>query len=194
MRYSMVTISASLEPEFCFAAAVEGGEGAELLIARGDRASDRYPKDPTEVLVHLDIARRGLRLPSRLANTQRLLMLSGPAFAALSAELDLGRCDTHPFLLINHKRRVHSRDYVFVNPLERRAIAHAATQFERFESTGRIFDCRRWILDPSKLEGAPDLLRSAELPYEYFASERFVEAVTRLGLSNFDFAEVTHHA
>lgn len=192
MRYSVLNLSASLAPESCFCANVEGGEGAELLVARGERAAHRYPSDPFDVLVHLDVARRGLGLPSRLGNTQRLLLLSKPAIVALTAELDFGRYDVHPFLLINHKRRVHSREYAFVNPLERRAIADEATQFERFESTGRIFDCERWVLTSNALLDAPDLFRSAELPYEYFVSERFIDVVARLGLSNFDFLAVEH--
>jgi hypothetical protein len=185
-------VHASLDVGYCFCAKIEGADGGELRISRGERASSHYPSDPHDVLVHLDVEHRGLKLPSRLGNTQQLLMLSSQALEALTAELDLGDFDVHPFLLINHKRRIHSRDYVFVNPLEQRPIAHATTPFEHFESTGRIFDCERWVLESSKLEGAPDLLRPAELPYEYFVSERFVDAVARLGLTNFDFIEVEH--
>jgi hypothetical protein len=192
MRYSILDVSASLEPEHCFVGAIEGGRGGELLIARGGPASAHYPSEADDVLVHLDVERRGVKLASRLANTQRLLALSVQALTALTAELDLGRCESHPFLLINHKGRIHSREYTFVNPLEQRSIAHETARFERFEATGRIFDCEEWVLDSSKLEGAPDLLRSAELPYEYFASERFVAAVARLDLSNFTFIEVEH--
>jgi hypothetical protein len=192
MRYSILHISASLEPEHCFVGTVEGGAGGELLIACGEPASAHYPSEADDVLVHLDVARRGVKLASRLANTQQLLILSIEALTALTAVLDFGRFDVHPFLLINHKRRVHSRDYVFVNSLEHRVIAHEQTRFQKFEPTGRIFDCEEWVLDSHKLEGAPDLLRSVELPCEYFASERFVDAVARLGLSNFAFVEVEH--
>lgn len=192
MRYSILDISASLEPEHCFVGTIEGTTGGELLIARGEPASGHHPSEADGVLVHLDVERRGVKLASRLANTQQLLILSIEALTALAAVLDFGRFDVHPFLLINHKGRVHSRNYAFINPLERREVAHERTRFQRFEATGRILDCEEWVLESHKLEGAPDLLRSTELPCEYFASERFVDTVARLGLSNFAFVEIEH--
>lgn len=190
MNYAILDLSVSLEPEYCFISTVDGGRGAELLIARGESAMALYPSVTEDVLVHLDDRRRGLKLASRLGNTRRLLILSEAALATLTAELDFGRFEVHPFLLINHKGRIHSRDYLFVNPLEQRAIAHPSAQFDIFESTGRICDCERWVLESSALAGAPDLLRSAEFPYEYFVSERFRAAAR--GLTNFAFVEVEH--
>lgn len=187
MRYFLLNTRSSTAPEYCYCDRVEDDEGMIRHLAIGvPRPSN------VELRAHLANDRLGLRLASRIAVSDNLIIMSRAAFDGLATALHLGDHEVHTLMLINHKRRVHSRDYVLLNPLEHHELAHPNTHFERYPSTGRIHACERWILETTKLVAAPDMTRSAELPWGCFVSERFVNAVETLGLSNFVFEDVEH--
>lgn len=193
MRYARLDTSPTKDPDFCFAASVK--ERGRIQLKSGKPVGDRYPDDPLSFHVHLDPDFTGVALPDLLGNTQGFLMLSARARDAFAAaELDLGTCEVHPFTLINHKGRVHSTDYAFVNPLGTHDVAHPASDFLRYQKSQEIYGCKGWVLDTNKLSGKPDLLRAREVPTHYFVSEKLVEVVRSAELTNFELIEVSHLA
>lgn len=192
MKYARLGTCPTTNLDYCF---VKVTHESSLWLSSGDPIGDRYPADPFAVEIALDPDFPGIAPPDLIGNTRGLLILSARARQAFAAaDLDLGPCDVCPFTLINHKGRVHSRDYAFVSPLGGHEIAHPSSDFERYTRSQMIYGCKRWVLDTNKLVGKPDLLRAAELPEHYFASERLVGVVRAEGLTNFELFDVDHIA
>ena len=53
-----------------------------------------------------------------------------------------------------------------------------------------IVAVKKFVLDPKKLEGAPDLFRIPEDEYKYFVSERLAKAFQEHGFTNVFLTEV----
>ncbi len=192
MKYARLVTCPTSDLDFCFAKVTHD---SALWLSSGDPIGQRYPADPFDVSVALDPDFPGLKLPDLVGNTRAVLILSQRAREAFAAaQLELGPCDVCPFTLVNHKGRVHSRDYAFVSPLGGHEIAHPSSDFERYTRSQKIYGCKRWVLDTSKLAGKPDLLRAAELPEHYFVSERLIGVVRGEGLTNFELVDVDHVA
>lgn len=104
----------------------------------------------------------------------------------------LGTRETFSFALINHKGRVHSKDYVFLNPIGAFDVAHTSSEFLRYPKSGGIYGCKKWVLDTAKLKDLPDILRPVQVRPHYFASERVVALVKEHGLTNFQLDPVEH--
>jgi hypothetical protein len=179
-------------PEYCLAGAITNDHAARFDLATGTPTRSRYPADELDVQVHFDPDHRGLQLPTILSNYSGLLMLEHHAAKQLLAELELGPTEQFRFTLINHKGRTCAPQYVFLNPIGDHDIAHPSSAFLRFETSGNIYDCDRWVLDHRKLAGLPDLVRARSLPRAYFVSSRFVDYVQANKLSNFHFEAVEH--
>ena len=82
--------------------------------------------------------------------------------AELICQIEVGELEVFPFTLINHKGRVHSRDYVFLNPLGTfDCLNMKLTQCKRY-SSGKIMKITKFVLDRDKIAKAPDLFRPRE--------------------------------
>lgn len=193
MKYARLGTVSTDNPEFCFVGSVS--HDASTWLGRGEPVGDRYPTDPLSVEIPLDPDFPGVELPDLIGNTRGLLILSAKAREAFAAaELELGPCEVCRFTLVNHKGRVHSTDYAFVNPLGGHDIAHPSSDFMRYTRSQQIYGCKRWVLDANKLVGKPDLLRAEQVRKHYFVSERLVEVIRSEGLTNFELSNVDHVA
>jgi len=175
----------------CFAGKIAHSETCAGRMSHGASVGTLYPGDPFSVEVHFDPEIPGVKLPTLIGNTRTLLIVSAQALALFEKHLNLGEHESFPFSLINHKGRVHSKDYVFLNPVGSHNVADSSSAFVRFRSGG-IYDCGKWILVEAKLEGLPDLIRPRELSKEYLVSERFIKLVEEHGLTNFEFEQLEH--
>lgn len=190
MKFVRLGTVTTNDPDLCF---VRVTHESALWLSGGDPIGDRYPDDPLSVRIDLDPDFPGIKLPDLIGNTRGLLILSAKARDAFAAaELDLGPCDVCPFTLVNHKGRVHSTDYAFVNPLGGHDIAHPSSDFQRYTRSQQIYGCKRWVLDTNKLVDKPDLLRAEQVRKHYFVSERLVEVIRAEGLTNFELFDVDH--
>jgi hypothetical protein len=189
MNYARLVTLLVSDLDYCFVGRIQGADSTELLISDGDRVGGAYPADPFSVEVHFDPEFPGLKLPSIIGNTRKLVILSRQALELFEKHLDLGEHAAFPFSLHNHKGRVHSKDYVFFNPIGTHDVAHPSSAFVRF-SDGDIYDCGKWILVASKLQGLPDIIRPAELPSHYLVSQRFMDLVKEHKLTNFEVEPV----
>src|SRR5215470_2242533 len=76
----------------------------EYCIARGERIGDRYPPNAS---IYLQKKSPGIRLASLIGNTRNYLVVNAEMKAVI---LDLcAGCDIEvlPFVLFNHKKRIH---------------------------------------------------------------------------------------
>ncbi len=171
------TLGISPRSDFCFTdTSPRGAEVFSLTV--GNEKTD-YPSNFFEVTLKLGENYPGLLLPSFIGNTDSLLILHQETLK-LFEEFDIGEYQAFPFTLLNHKDQVHSKEYVFLNPL-------GAKECLDLELSG----ADKIVLDKAKLDQAPDLFRPLEMKYEYIYSERLVKAIEEKGLTNFLFKKLT---
>ncbi len=191
MRYSRLVTLLTADMDYCFCGEVRNAQACDIGLSRGKRIGAEYPSDPFSVTAHLDPDFPGVKLPSIIGNTRKLLMLSRQAVALFEKHLDLGEHEAFPFSLVNHKGRIHSKDYVFFNPIGAFDVADPSSEFLRYPSGG-IYGCKKWVLTSSRLRGIPDIVRPRESPVYYLVSERLVALVQEHRLTNFQLEPVAH--
>ncbi len=162
--------------------------GARLM--EGTRAAPVMEQDGDDVLdLAMDEDGGGLELGDLVSNVDGILPVrKGPA-AAMADKFDLGEHEQLPARLINEKGRVHSDDYVVLNPLGE----HDCLNRDLSEMDGSDFDptveiMGKWCLRAGDIP-ALDLFR-VEGVEGYIFSERLVEFIQSKGWSNFRFNPV----
>jgi hypothetical protein len=143
---------------------------------------------PTDVQLRLGDDFPGLKLPSFIGNTSGLLIVDTKA-AALILTHDVGRTERLAFALIDHRGEVHSRDYVFLNPLECINCVNLEHSVVRRSRKGAIRVISKLVLAESRRAALIDLFRVGEEPAIYVFSERVVSALVQAGCTNFAFRE-----
>ncbi len=131
----------------------------------------------------------GLELTDLLGSTNSLLLMRGEVVADLRRELRLEPCETHRFRLMNARGRVHSDDYVIVNPLEPAPCLSMEKSDVQLSDDGNILGVDEFVLLRSKLPDR-DLFRVAEETFTYFVTQRFVDYVRKKTCTNFQFEEI----
>jgi len=132
----------------------------------------------------------GLELTDLLGSTNLLLFLRDSAFEYLAKRLSFDPIETHRFRLLNERGRVHSDEYVIVNPLAPApclSLQHA--DFLTSKKSGKILRISKFVLERDKIPPR-DLFRIAEKPSKYFVTQNFVDAVREAGYTNFMFEEI----
>ena len=176
--------------EYCFVDDTPDGIATRWhRLASGLPFDNEYPTDPAEVTLKLGADYPGLRLPSFIGNTPGMLVVSSAAADVMQAA-NVGRMERLPFTLLDHKQRVHSRDYVFINPLERRDALNLEHSEVRRGRKGDIRDVTTMVLDRTKEHEFIDLFRLGEDPSFYLVSETMVTALRQSGATNFNFIPV----
>ena len=92
-----------------------------------------------------------------------------------------------PFTLMNHKGRVHSKDYRFVVTPQFDALDDELSNIKR-SANGVAVRIRKIVLDKKKLENAPDMFRINDLGKMAF-SEPLVKILQKK-FTNFVFDKV----
>jgi hypothetical protein len=159
----------------------------DLIV--GVRVADEYPDGIGETTLKLGDDYPGLDLPSFIGNTHRLLIVD-KASAALIKSHDVGEIEEIPFALLNHKGRVHSRDYVFLNPIGTLDCLDLKKSEIEYHDDGEIRSVTKLVLDPAKLVGVRELFRPAQDPDRYIFSEKLVTALQEHQRTNFVFREL----
>jgi hypothetical protein len=160
--YKLVTLGKFTEDKYCFAdGEVEGliGKAHKFLVDGGSSLKDLYPEDPFEVTVNLDEdSPKAIFKGDYISTYDGLVMVSQEVEDELKKH-NIGEVEFWPFTLINHKGRVHSKNYRFVVPVHQfDAINEELSELDRTES-GVVIGIDRLVLDNSKLDNAPDMFR-----------------------------------
>jgi hypothetical protein len=148
-----------------------------------------YPKNAAAVSLRLGDDYPGLKLASFIGNCGRLFIIDNRTSEIVLAQ-QVGNVEKFAFVLLDHKGRVYSRDYCFLNPLEHRQCMDEQRSDVLRTSKGTIMRVRKLVLTKSRLPPI-DLFRLAEQPSIYLLSERLVQALRDNGCTNFVLNEVT---
>lgn len=158
----------------------------DYYMRRGKRIGALYPSD---VKVHLSRRAPGIKLTSLLGNTLSYLMLDAKAKQVF---LDNCKCEIEalPFTLINHKGRVHSKDYCILNPVGTfDCVNKDVSNIEYEDASRQVVVGVAWapgslVFDTKKMADAPDLFRVPEEPALMFISQRLARAIKDAQLTN----------
>lgn len=158
----------------------------DYYMRKGIRMGDLYPPD-----VKLRLSKRapGIKLSSLLGNTLSYLILNSHA-KDIFVKTGESEIETLPFTLINHKGRVHSKDYWILNPIGTfDCVNRDASKIKYLDETKKDIVGIAWaagslVFDSKKMQNAPDLFRVPEKPSLIFMSERLARAAKTAQLSN----------
>src|SRR5262249_24374008 len=131
----------------------------------------------------------GLTLPSFLGNTAGMFVVNRQS-ADIIATGRVPNLERLPFVLLDHKSRVYSRDYAFLNPLEKIQCLNLQLSKVDRSAKGEIEEVLELVLDKAKEPDLPDLFRLGEEPHIYLMSDFLVRALERAGCTNFHFRQV----
>jgi hypothetical protein len=187
--FTINTLGDTEHEEYCFTDNMPEGLGVRSYrLAKGVAFGTEYPADIDEVRLRLGEDYLGLKRASFLGNTSGFLPVDAKT-ADIILSHKVGTIERMPFLLIDHKGRVHSRDYVFLNPLERIDCLNLDLSVVRRSKKGEIKDVKNVVLQKASVPNL-DLFRLGELSDMYLFSSALVDALTSAGCTNFVFDAV----
>jgi len=182
MNFYELETGRSEDPDFVYLKdAPQGLESDTYRMAEGERMGADYPVDAK---VKMGPDSRGTALPSLIGNMFSMLIVKRElkdVLVATGVELEC-----LPFTLINRKNRVASRDYFIVNPIGAyECIDDGASAIKYSKAAPSvILGIDPLVLDPVKLESAPDFFRMARQLRRYVVSERLGKQIAKLGPTN----------
>ena len=176
--------------DFCFTDETPDGIGLRWYrLAQGEPFGSDYPTDTATVTLRLGADYRGLKLPSFVGNAANMFIVDHATANAVLATRT-GRIEVLPFVLLDHKGRVHSRDYVFLNPLERITCLNEPESLVRRSDKGVVKDVKNPVLDATKQASMLDFFRLGEHPWIYLLSDTLVSTLHRQGCTNLALSEI----
>ena len=183
-------VANSANEDYCFIpTGPRGGELTAYNLKVGKRVADKYPGGIGDVTLQLGEDYPGLELTSYIGNTNSMLVVDKRTAAIVQAH-NVGEIEVIPFKLLNHKGRVHSTDYVFLNPIGWiDCLDKDRTLFDR-KDNGTIVRVNKPVLASAKLHGVPDLFRIQEMLSRYVFSEVLVADLREKGCTNFVFEKL----
>ena len=190
MRYfQIITLGDTGDKSLAFISSyVENIGLAAYRPAKGKRVGEKYPENAE---IHLQSEDPGIKLYSLIGNTHSYLIVD-TAVKDTIVEFcpdDETEIEMLPFTLINHKKRVHSKDYWIINPIGTfDCVNRSASEIEFLDDD--IVGVDKYVFDPKKLEKAPHLFRVPEDPTEYFISQSLAKAFKDKQFTNFFLVEI----
>jgi hypothetical protein len=186
--YILKSLGNSRNETYCFTEGdPQGVDDSELNLDYGGSLKGIYPKDPYEVKMILNEDRpKHIKKGDYISTTGSIVMISKEVVEELKKH-DIKEAEFWPFTLINHKGRVHSKDYRFVVTPQFDALHDELSNIKR-SANGVAIRIRKIVLDNKKLENAPDMFRVNDIRRMAF-SEPLVKILQKI-FTNFVFDKV----
>lgn len=186
--YILKNLGNSRNEKYCFTQGYpEGLLGAATALLNGGEVEGGYPDDPKEVTIQLNEDRLNhIKKGDYVSTSTDLVMVSSKVIEELK-DHNIEEVSFLPFVLINHKGKIHSEDYHFIVPhTQFDAINEDASDIDR-DANGIVIGVDEVILDEKKLGNAPDMFRINDLGLMAF-SEPLAEKLEN-DYTNFVFNE-----
>lgn len=182
MRFLELETGFSADPDFVYLKDVPAGTETERYrMSEGDRMGADYPAD---AVVQMGPESYGVTLPTLISNIFSFLIVRRDLKDVLVATgVDL---EALPFTLLDARQRVMSRDYFIVNPIGVFDCIDEKASVIRYSKRAPsvIIAIDKLVLDPRKLEKAPDLFRIARDPRRYVISQQLAARIAALNPTN----------
>jgi len=151
----------------------------DFYMRQGKRIGENYPDNAR---VYLDPQTPGIKLESVLGNLCSYMMVD-----IKTKDVVLSVCTNEievlPFTLYNHKKRIHSKDYVILNPIGTFDCVNRPASKITYEGD-QIVGVDVLVFDSNKVDDAPHLFRVPEKPSWYFITDVLARAMKIANLTN----------
>jgi len=149
---------------------------------------ERLEEDTLDLAMNED--RGGLELPDYVSTTASILALSTACATAIAEGFELGEHELLPARLINKKKRVHSDEYLVLNPLGQIECLNVERSDMNGDKDNPLVQIMgKWCLHTQEVPPDRDLFRVKSV-IGYIFSERLVEHIQSEGYTNFHFTPV----
>ncbi|MCY1078316.1 hypothetical protein [Archangium lansingense] len=169
----------------------EGMEMRGYTLGRGKPATPHYPK---RARVSLREDHAGIQLSSLLGNADNYLVVHKDVKQVIAEHCQGVEVEYLPFDLYDHRKRLYSRDYLFINPIGTRDCLEPVASGVEIGPEGGVIHVAQCVLDPKKAEALPALFRPVEKPAAYIVSQPLAEALRARGFTNIIFTPLTFSA
>jgi hypothetical protein len=155
-------------------------------MSKGKKIGNYYPNDAK---IYMSDENPGTKLASLIGNTKSYLIVSNAMKEVIEKYCSSCEIEYLPFILYNHKKRVHSKDYFIINPIGTcDCLNLKASQIEYLD--GEVVGVDRFVLDPRRLEDAPAIFRIKEAPRKYVINEELAKNLEERGFTNVILEEI----
>jgi hypothetical protein len=131
---------------------------------------------PADAKMQLPEENPGVKLTSLLGNTFSYLIVEPAVKDVIVKHCPGMPMEILPFTLLDHRGRVHSKDYLVLNPLGDRDAVDAAASDIAYVG-GKVAGIVKLVLDPKKLSDAPALFRLTQKRQLLIMNEALAEAL-----------------
>ena len=159
----------------------DGMKMHSYTLARGSPATPVYPK---EARISLRKDHPGIKLSSLLGNTHNHLVVHSDMKEVIAAHCQGLEVEYLPVDLYDHRKRLYSRDYFFINPIGTRDCLDTVASGVELGPEGGVVRVGEYVLDPKKADALPVLFRIQEAPSTYVVSQVLADALREKGFSN----------
>ncbi len=182
MKLFMVNTRPYVDPDFCFLRKIINGLGGDgYRLAEGLPTQALYPKDASIQLADED---PGMKLPSLVGNTKRLLVVED-AIKDVIEELEGSNVECLPLIIKNHKAKNIDKSYWVINPLDFVDCLDLKASEIDFRSNGEVARVHKHVIIEGKLDPTIDIFRIPQDATRYIISENLARKIAQLKPTNF---------
>lgn len=140
-------------------------------LSDGEPYGDDYPKN---AFVEMSEKFRGIELTDFIHNTRGVLLVSRKVKESIE-KLQKAPTEYLPVAIKNHKKRIASADYFFINPLGTVDCLNLKKSKIEWHKKKDVVSIEKAVIDPKKLKDAPALFRVKEWPSKYVVDDRLID-------------------
>jgi hypothetical protein len=141
---------------------------------------------PEEARLSLSKTSKGVKLRSFLGNEENMILVTKTLRDIVEELCPKADIEHLPFVLLDHRNRVLSKDYYLVNPIggiecldkTKSDIAYSSKEPKR------VIGILKYVLDPKKVEKAPELFRIGEQSTDYVVSSVLLDEWKKIKATN----------
>lgn len=156
---AIVDLAARESEEYCFLHdSPEGFHVQSWKLTEGEAAGDEFPENAK---IPMSSKERGIEIPDVVGNSRGFFIVSG-RLKAVVEELGLP-VEILPISILNHRKRVASRDHFILNPLGSfDCLDHDRSVIEYLD--GEVVEVEKFAFSPKKVAKLPHMFRVKESP------------------------------
>jgi hypothetical protein len=180
--YLLKTTGDLNDPSLCLIEDPPEGMGIhDYRLALGRPSKNHFPSNAK---VYLRAENRGIKLSGIIGNTKGYFIGSSLVRKVVEQFCPGVEIEYMPFTLFNHKKRVHSTDYCFINPIGSFNCLNENASGIKYGADGEVVAVTQFVLDPKKVADAPDLFRIDKDPIRYVLKGRLAVELQKSGVTN----------
>lgn len=191
MRFFFIDTLKRSDPKAYFNEAFPRGLGTKFArMAKGKKAADEWPAQLPTIMP--SESGPATKLTSVIPTTNSYLIVTAHLRGVIESHCAGAEIEYLPVALLNHKKKVQSSEYFFVNPIGAvDCLDPSKSQIKYSQAApGEVVGVDKYVIDAAKATGAPALFRLKEAPGEYVVKEPLARAFAEHDFTNLFLVEI----